>query len=126
VKRFAVQLDLRTPGKSIPGFMKAYGSVFRRLPRRKGKREVVWRLDSGLNDRTSIEKQVTALQRRFPFHVLANTRTEVKSCLGIGVFYDTFTCSVQLPLRVMDLAREAGMHIEVTCYPTQGENAKKR
>lgn len=124
MKNFAVLLDLVTePGAGIT-FLGQAASLFTRLPPRKGASEVVWRLESGLADSESLERQVSALQKKVPFHKLAD-KTDIRPYLNVGVFYDTLTCSVQLPPNVIRAVNEANITVEVTCYPSAKEKRKK-
>jgi hypothetical protein len=81
-------------------------------------------LESGLADTDSIERQVAALQNKVPFDKLAD-RTDIRPYLNVGVFYDTLTCSVQLPPKVIRALNDAKIAVEVTCYPSAKEKRKK-
>jgi hypothetical protein len=119
VKQFAVLLDVVTSPNVGIDFLGASASRFNRLPHRKGGKDVVWRLDSGLSENASVEKQIKALQRRVPFHKLG-ARKGARTFLSIGVFYDTLTCSVQLLPSVLRLLDNTDIAVEITCYPTSG------
>lgn len=124
MKSFAVLLDLVTQPNVGIDFLGQAAALFTRLPSRKGTNEVVWRLESGLPDGESLERQVAALQKKIPLQKLEN-RKGMRAYLSIGVFYDTFTCSVQLSSSVIKVANDANIAVEITCYPATKDKVKK-
>ena len=105
-----------------PDFFKSLGLDTRQLSNRSCGNEVLWRLDSGLSQTSSIKQQFKALYRQIPFHKLDGIK-DVRAYLDIGVFFDTAMCSLQLPPDSLALLDNSGLTIEVTCYPCEEEQS---
>ena len=103
-----------------PDFFKSQGLDIRQLNNRSCGNEVLWRLDSGLPQTSSLRQQFKALYHQIPFHKLDGIKG-VRSYLDIGMFFDTPMCSLQLPPDSLALLDNSGLTIEVTCYPCKEE-----
>jgi hypothetical protein len=39
--------------------------------------------------------------------------------INVGVFYDTVTCTVEIPYACVEMLKEHGVGIQISCYPSK-------
>jgi hypothetical protein len=120
MKKFDISLVLMTKRGVKLDFLKSQGLDIRQLNNKVGGNEVLWRLDSGLPQNSSLKQQFKALYRLIPFQKLDGIK-DIHAYLDIGMFFDTPMCSLQLPPDSLALLDNSGLTIEVTCYPCKEE-----
>jgi hypothetical protein len=118
MKKFDISLVLMTKRGVKPDFFKSLGLDIRQLNNRSCGNEVLWRLDSGLPQNSSLKQQFKALYRLIPFQKLDGIK-DIRAYLDIGMFFDTAMCSLQIPPDCLALLDNSGLTIEVTCYPCE-------
>jgi len=118
MKKFDVSLVFLTSSEIKSAFFKKLGLNTRLLNNRSCGNEVLWRLDSGLPQTSSLKQQFKALYHHIPFQKLDGIKG-IRAYIDIGMFFDTPMCSLQLPPDCLALLDNSGLTIEVTCYPCE-------
>jgi hypothetical protein len=120
MKRFGVSLDVITSEEKMPDFFASPGIDSANLSSRRLRDGTLWRLES-LDDEASLQEQVESIFALVP---PANVKGNgVRAYLSIAVYYDTATCSMQIPPAFISMLQGSGISIEITCYPTSEERA---
>lgn len=115
MKHFNVSLDVITVGPTKPDFFANSGIDLENLSNRKLREGTLWRLESALGEEASIEEQIESIFTLVqPRNINGNG---IRAYLSIAVFYDTATCSVQIPPTWISLLHGTQITIEITCYP---------
>lgn len=118
MKRFGVSLDVIVSDGKMPDFFASPGIDSANLSSRRLRDGTLWRLES-LEDDLSLQEQVESIFALVPPAKV--TGPGVRAYLSIAVYYDTATCSIQIPPTCISMLHDSGIAIEITCYPTSEE-----
>lgn len=121
MKQFSVSLDVVTPGEVMPTFFEGLGIDSANFSSRRLREGMLWRLESDLSEDedASIQEQVDSI-----FALVAPDKIRgngIRAYISIAVYYDTATCSVEIPPTCISMLQGSGIAIEVTCYPISEE-----
>jgi hypothetical protein len=84
----------------------------------------VWKIESGLEGKRSVSDHVSGLLPRVIPALIRERAQLPKDCsvyLNVGAIFHTLTCSVSLSPEHLRQLSEAGISLEVTCYPASSE-----
>lgn len=122
MKNISVSLDVVSAGEKIPSFFQGLGADSARLSSRKLREGTLWRLEPnfGDDDESDIQQQMQSI---FALVTPEKIRgSDIRAYLSIAVFYDTATCSVEIPPICIAMLKGSEISIEISCYPTsEGE-----
>jgi hypothetical protein len=119
VQTIAVALEFFTPKDIGTVQVTSWGIDARSLSKRELPDESLWRIASPANEGATIEEQVQALNEVIAFGKLSDK--PIRAILSVAVFYDTLSCTVQIPPSCLDLLAGSRLTIEVICYPVAEE-----
>jgi hypothetical protein len=134
MKGLEVSLDISTELLSLGDLSNRIGRPSKRYSHDKGDRRpslgpspevwgrTVWRLVSKKSRRCSLLNHLRNLEEQFPPKARPNPSDLPPDCdikVVIAVFYDTFTMSLPLSNKELDLIRSFGGSAELVCYPTE-------
>jgi hypothetical protein len=98
---------------------------------RHGDREpspiTVWRFDSLANRSASALEHFKDIATRLPGNLVRMKSMAIKDMkirIQVAVYFDTAMCTVDLSSECIDIAKNYGSGVEVTCYPTKFESSK--
>lgn len=121
MKRFSVSLDVISLLESMPECFSDAGIDLERLSSRKLRDGTLWRLESDFGDSPSIAESIEVL---FAMVSPAKVRGPgIRAYLAIAVYYDTATCSVEIPRECIAMLQGSEITIEITCYPTSDQES---
>jgi len=123
MQEFMVSLDVETPLLSARQFMDCFGVEAKQSKVKKTQRRLLWRMESKLGARTALKNHIKSIFKKTP---LMNSpgpgkRSRYTPFLNVGVMYDSYTCTVDLPSESIKLMTRHGVGIQLCCYPTDFE-----
>lgn len=116
MKKYDVSLVILADKSVGEAFFKKLGVRASNLSRRETAKGMLWRIAPPAAKSASLLEQIRALAKAVPFDGLDDRR--LRAYLSVGVFFDTATCSVELPPEALKLLQGTGITVEITCYPT--------
>jgi hypothetical protein len=123
MKEFMVSLDVETSPLSARQFTDCFGVKAKHFKMKKTQGKLLWRMKSTLGAKTALKNHIKSIFKKAP---LMNSpgpgkRTQYVPFLSVGVMYDSYTCTVDLPPESIKLMNRHGVGIQVCCYPTDFE-----
>lgn len=110
-----------SPGSHEKGEPRALGEPFP---------HAIWRLTSDdTGEMATLEAHCGLLRSRIPAELPHRLSTLPADCvveLNIAVFFDTATCTVAVPDACLELARQCGARLTISCYPSDFGSTKER
>ena len=123
MKEFMVSLDVETPPLSARQFMDCFGVEAKYFKVKKIRGKLLWRTESKLGFKTALKSHIKSIFRKTPLMNSSGPekRSRYTPFLNVGVMYDSYTCTVDLPAESIKLMTRHGVGIQLCCYPTDFE-----
>ena len=123
MKEFMVLLDVETPPLSARQFTDYFGVEAKYFKVKKTQGKLMWRVESTLGAKTALKSHIKSIFKKAP---LMNSpgpgkRAQYVPFLNVGVMYDSYTRTVDLPAESIKLMTRHGVGIQLCCYPTNFE-----
>ena len=120
-----MMLDVETPTMDYQQFQRAFGVKANLFTAKKVRNGILWRAESTIGAKVSLVRHIQSMLKAIPMRSSRNSiRSARQPYFNVGVMYDSYTCTVDLPHKCLDLMSQHGVGIQVSCYPT--EFGKKR
>jgi hypothetical protein len=118
-----VSLDVETARKSARQFTDCFGVEAKHFKVKKTQGKLLWRMESTLGAKAALKSHIKSIFKRIPFMNLPGSvkRSRKAPFLNVGVMYDSYTCTVDLPTESIKLMTRHGVGIQLCCYPTDFE-----
>ena len=113
-----MMLDVETPTMDYQQFQRAFGVKANLFTAKKVRNGILWRAESTIGAKVSLVRHIQSMLKAIP---MRSSRNSIRSA---RLMYDSYTCTVDLPHKCLDLMSQHGVGIQVSCYPT--EFGKKR
>jgi hypothetical protein len=123
MKEFMVSLDVETARLSARQFTDGFGVEAKHFKVKKTQGKLLWRMESTLGVKAALKSHIKSIFKRTPFMNLPGSvkRSREAPFLNVGVMYDSYTCTVDLPAESIKLMTRHGVGIQLCCYPTDFE-----
>jgi hypothetical protein len=122
MREYIVLLDIETPPMSAENFSQTFGVPASKFEKKELQKGMLWRAESPLGKRATLLEHIISLFRKYPVrdrnHQKRNKATH-KAYLNIGVLYDTYTCTVEVPSQCISVLKQHGVGMQFCCYPTE-------
>jgi hypothetical protein len=123
MQEFMVSLDLETPPLSARQFFDCFGVEAKHFKVKKTHGKLLWRMESKLGAKAALKSHVKSIFKRTLLMNLPGSvkRSRYAPLLNVGVMYDSYTCTLDLPAESIKLMIRHGVGIQLCCYPTDFE-----
>lgn len=126
MKEYLVMLDVETPPMDYQQFQRAFGVKPNLFTAKKVRNGILWRAESTIGARVPLVRHIQSMLKAIPMRSSKHpTRLTRQAFFNVGVMYDSYTCTVDLPYKCLDLMSRHGVGIQVSCYPTEFGKKKK-
>src|SRR5213594_988736 len=129
MREYIVLLDIETPPMSAEKFSQTFGVQASKFEMKELRNGMLWRAESPLGKKATLLEHVISLLRKYPIrdrnHQKTNKATH-KAYLNVGVLYDTYTCTVEVPFQCINVLKHHGVGMHLCCYPTLFTRRHKR
>jgi hypothetical protein len=127
MKEFIVSLDIVTQKMSAKEFSNTFSvnpSVF---IQKEFEDYMLWRAESKLGKSATLEEHISTILELIPMSFLPykNKFQVFKGVyINVGVFYDTITCTVEIPYKCVEMLEKLGVGMQISCYPSTEPSIK--
>lgn len=127
MKKYMVMLDIETKSADPDRFQEVYGVKANLFKTRKIRRGYLWRSESRLDAKAPLSEHIKSVLKRIPLQQQAKRGQSLRGrpYFNVGLMYDSYTCTVDLPTGCLDLMSQHGVGIQVSCYPTEFKMKRK-
>ena len=123
MREFMVSLEVETPPLSVRQFTDCLGVEAKHFKVKKTQGKFLWRMESKLRAKAALKSHIRSIFKMNPLMNLPGSvkRSRYVPFLNVGVMYDSYTCTVDLPAESIKLMTRHGVGIQLCCYPTDFE-----
>lgn len=122
MKEIMVSLDIVTRKMLPQEFLRWFGIEPSLFEMRELEDRILWRAGANLPETATLIEQVKAIFEKIPTSFLPyqNQASSLEMAfINVGVLHDTVTCTVDISYDCIELIKEHGVGIQVSCYPSE-------